>query len=76
MPLIVTPSHDNMKLLIMQFSPTSFVFSSNILLGTLFSNTFILCSSLDVGDEVSQPYRATGKITVLYIPIFTFLDSG
>jgi hypothetical protein len=27
-----------------------------------------------VRDQVSHPYKTTGKITVLYILIFTFLD--
>jgi hypothetical protein len=54
-----------MKLLIMQFSPTSCHFTSlgpNILLSTL-----SLCSSLNVRAQVSHPYRITGKIIVLYI---------
>jgi hypothetical protein len=52
-----------MKLLIMQFSPTScqFISSSlfgpNTLLNTLFSNTRSLCSSLNVRDQVSHPYH-------------------
>jgi hypothetical protein len=66
-----------MKLLIMQFFPTSChssLFGPNIPLSTLFSNTLSLCSSLNVRDQVSHPYRTTGKIIALYILIFMFLD--
>jgi hypothetical protein len=48
------------KLLIMQFAPFSchfILFGPNILLSTLFSNTLSLCSSLNVRDQVSHPYR-------------------
>ena len=41
----------------------------------LFSNTFSLCSSLNVRDQVRRPYKTTGKIIALYISIFKFLDS-
>jgi hypothetical protein len=51
------------------------LFGPNILLNFLFSNTFSLCSSLNVRDQVSHPYRTTDKITVLHIPIFIYLDS-
>jgi hypothetical protein len=44
---------------------TSFPFGLNILISTLFSNNLSLCSSLNVRDQVSQPYRTTGKILVL-----------
>jgi hypothetical protein len=44
---------------------TSSLFSSNILLSTLFSNTLSICYSLRVRDQVSHPYRTTGKIVVL-----------
>jgi hypothetical protein len=67
-----------MKLLIMQFSPTSCHFirrTPNILLSVLFSNTLSLCSSLNIRERVSHTYRTTGKIIVLYILIFMFLDS-
>jgi hypothetical protein len=66
------------QLLIMQFSLTSCHLSllgPNILLSTLFSNTLNLCSSLKVRDKVSHPYKTRCKIIVLYILIFTFLDS-
>jgi hypothetical protein len=48
---------------------TSSLCGSNILLSTLFSNTLslLVCSSLNVRDEVSQPYRTTGKIIVFFI---------
>ena len=44
----------------------------NIHLSTLFSNTLSLRSSLSVSDQVSHPYKTTGKILVLYISIFLF----
>ena len=47
----------------------------NILLNTLFSNTLSLRSSFSVRDQISHTYKTTGKITVLYIFIFIFLDS-
>jgi hypothetical protein len=59
--------------LIMQFPPISILFSPNILLST-FSNTLSLCSSLNARDQVLHQYR-TGKIIILYILIFMFLDS-
>ena len=48
----------------------------NILLNTLFSNTFSLHSSLNVSGQVSNPYKITGKIIILYILIFKFFDSN
>ena len=54
---------------------TSSLFSPNILLSTLFSNTLSLCSSFNVSDLVSQQYKTTGKIIVLYTLIFKLLDS-
>jgi hypothetical protein len=36
--------------------------SPNILLSTLSSNTLSLCSSLNVRDQVSHPYRTTAKL--------------
>jgi hypothetical protein len=43
----------------------------NTFLYTLFSNTLSLCSSLNVNDQVSNPYKTTGKIVVIYILIWT-----
>jgi len=54
---------------------TSFLLGQNILLSTLFSNTLSLRPSLTVSDQVSHPYKTTGKIIVLYISIFKFLGS-
>jgi hypothetical protein len=48
----------------------SSLFGLNILLSTLDSNTLSLCCSLNIRDQVSQPYRTTGKTVVLYILIF------
>jgi hypothetical protein len=39
----------------------------------MLSNTFSLCSSFTAIDQVSHPYRTTGKIIVIYILMFTFL---
>jgi len=51
-------------------SPVSLsLLGPNILLNTLFSNTLSLHSSLNVKDQVSHPYKTTGKIIVLYILI-------
>jgi hypothetical protein len=43
---------------------TSSLLGPNILLNALFSNTLSLRSSLGVSDQVSHPYKITGKITV------------
>ena len=51
---------------------TSSLLGPNILLSALFSNTLSLCSSLNVSDQVSHPYK-TGRIIVLYVLIFNFL---
>jgi hypothetical protein len=61
-----------MKLLIMEFLQppiTLSFFGPNILLSTLLSNTLSLCSSLNVRDQVSHPYRSTAKIIVHFSDI-------
>ena len=45
------------------------------LLSTLFSNTLSLHSSLSVSNQFSHPYKTTGRIEVLHIVVFIFLDS-
>ena len=49
--------------------------SPNTLLNNIFSDTLSLCSSLSVSDQVSNPYKTTRKIIVLYILIFKFWAS-
>jgi hypothetical protein len=48
----------------------SSLFGPNILLSTLFSNTFFLCSYLIVRDQLLLPFKTTGKIVLLYVLIF------
>jgi hypothetical protein len=47
----------------------------NIFLSTLYSKTFSLLSFLYGSDQISHPYKTSGKVIVLYILIFTILDS-
>ena len=54
---------------------TSSLLGPNILPNTLFSNTLSLGSSLKVSDQIPRPYKTTGKIVVLCILVFKFLDS-
>ena len=51
---------------------TSSLLGPNILLNTIFSNTISFLSSLNVNDQVSHPYKTTGKIIVLYILILHY----
>ena len=55
---------------------TSSLLDPNILLNIIFSNILSFLSSLNVSDQVSQPYKTTGKIIFLHILIFKFLDSN
>jgi hypothetical protein len=66
---------DSLKISDSRSSTKEFLFGRNIFLGTLFSGILSLCSSLNVRDQVSHPYRTISRILVLYILIFTFLDS-
>ena len=59
----------------LHYPVTSSLLRSNILLSTLFSNTLSLLSSPSVSDQVSHPYKTTGKIIFLYILIIKYLDS-
>jgi hypothetical protein len=54
---------------------TSPLLGPTILLNTLFSNTLSLRFFLHVSDQVSHPYKTTGKIIALCIVIFQSLDS-
>ena len=56
---------------VFSFPPlTSSLLVLNILLNTMLSNTLSFLSSRNVNDQVSHPYKTTGKIIVLYILIF------
>ena len=48
---------------------TSSLLCQNILLNTMFSYTLSFLSSCSVNDQVSHPYKTTGKIIVLYVYI-------
>ena len=49
---------------------TSSLLGPNILLNTMFSNTLSFLSSRNVNDQVSHPYKITGKIIVIVIDYF------
>ena len=51
----------------LQSPVTSSLIGPNILLNTLFSNTFSLRSALNVSDQVTHPYKTSGKVIFLYI---------
>jgi len=46
------------------FPIISSLLGPNILLNTLFSNTLSFLSSRNVNDQVSHPYKTTGKIII------------
>ena len=55
--------------------PVTSSFLGPKILNTLFSKTLSLRSSLNVRDQDSHSYKTIGKIIILYILIFIFLDS-
>ena len=57
----------------LHFPVTASLLGPNIPFSTLFSNTLSLRSSLSVGDQVSHPYKTTGKIIVLYILLHRYV---
>ena len=59
----------------LHYPVTLYLLGPNILHNTLFSNTLRLRPSLNVSDQVSHPYKTTGKIIILCILIFKFLVS-
>ena len=65
---------ETMKFLILNLlhSPFTLLLGTNI--RPRFSNTLSLHSSLNVRDNVSQPYSTTGNIIVLCILIFQFSE--
>jgi hypothetical protein len=66
------------KLFSMQFfqPPVTFsILGPNIPLSTLLSDTLSLCSSLNVRDQVSHPYKTTGNFLALYILMNTINKS-
>jgi hypothetical protein len=67
---------ENMKHLIMQLPPFSCYSIPLWVQITLFSDTVSPCSFLTVRDQVSRSYKKkTGRIMVLYISTFIFLDN-
>jgi hypothetical protein len=61
----------------MQFSPAFYYFiplRTRYSPSTLFSDSLSLYLSLNVRDQVSHPYKIKGKIAILYILMFKYLD--
>lgn len=63
----------------MEFSAASCYFSrigADILVDTLLLNAFSLCSSPNMRDQASHPYRTIGKCVLFNILTFMFIDRG
>ena len=76
--IIFGEEYRSLSFFLCSFLHTSVTFSlggPNILLSTLFSNAVSLRSSINKIDQISHQYETTGKILVLYILFFIFLDS-
>jgi len=59
---------------LLHYPVTSSLLGPNILLNTIFSNTLSFLSSLYVIDQISHPYKTTGKIIVfIYIYIYIYV---
>ena len=54
---------------------SSSLLGPNILLNTLLSYTLSLRSSLNVNNQVAQPYKTTDKIIAQYVVIFIFFNN-
>jgi len=75
--MISGEEYRSIKLLIKYFSPLpSYLISLRPKYSPQhpISNTLSLHSSLNISDQVSCPYKTTGKIIIPYILIFMFLD--
>jgi hypothetical protein len=58
-----------------QLPTISYAVGPDIHLSALVSDSLSLCSSRDVKDQVSHPYKSKGKITVVCVLTFMFVDS-
>jgi hypothetical protein len=59
---------------LLQPPATSSFLGPNVLLSSLFENTFNLCCSCSMRDKISYPYKITGKVVFMHILIFKFLQ--